>query len=115
MRKHWLIVLAVITGALLIGVLRFNERWGQTNVIQGDYRTITAQTPVLYVSEQCIACLQAVQYAKEKGLKFDIRVAGKYPQWVEEMEKLNTDQIPVLVYPDKIIIGFAADLYPTDT
>lgn len=101
-----LLTLAILTGKVVASLVNAQDR-----VIKGDYRSLVDAKPVLYIAEQCPACDEALNFILKNNLDFEVRSSGSYPNWIQDMSKLASNQVPLLVYPDRVVIGFTAEQY----
>ncbi|MBU1437864.1 MAG: hypothetical protein KJ930_04405 [Gammaproteobacteria bacterium] len=100
------IVLAAFAGKKIASIVNANDR-----IIQGDYSSLVTQRPVLYIAEQCPACKEAINFISKNNLDFEVRSSASYPAWIEDMTQLGINEIPLLVYSDRAVLGFTPEQY----
>ncbi|TLX46748.1 hypothetical protein C1E24_12125 [Pseudoalteromonas phenolica] len=79
----------------------------QDSVIKGDYSALLDKSPVLYVATGCPACKKAKEYIDNNNLNVEIRNISSNPKWLEQLNSLEINTVPTLLFKEKLIIGFS--------
>lgn len=83
----------------------------QGNVIKGDYSALLDKSPVLYVATGCPACKKAKEFIDNNNLNVEIRNISSNPKWLQQLNGLEINTVPTLLFKDKLVVGFSEHSY----
>ena len=83
----------------------------QDSVIKGDYSALLGKSPVLYVATGCPACKIAKEYIDNNNLNVEIRNISANPKWLQQLNGLEINTVPTLLFKDKLVVGFSEHSY----
>lgn len=108
--KYVVVLLIMIAGIALGRYLAFIFP-GQDIIVRGDFTKYLHGKPAIYVIDHCSACDLALTFIRKKQLDIEVRKLDSKSKWQADMLELSMSDVPVLIYPDRMIIGFSERLY----
>ena len=108
-----MVVVAAVAGLLGSQIPRIYDDW-RGNERRGDFSRHVSDQPyavTLYGTTTCQHCQSARAYLQGAGIAFNDRLVDQSPEAREVFALLEEKGVPVLVFKDRLIVGFRFEQY----
>lgn len=114
--KQILLCLVMLVAGLGVGrggVYLYDQHFNPAaaRIVEGDYRHVVADRPVLFVTSTCPYCKQAIAWFDSQGILYEKQVIDQSAIAKDRYERLKRKSVPVLVAKNVLIVGYQPEAY----